>query len=171
MTSMPEPEIIPPGAQPSMLTDRNLERLARLLDDMFVIPGTPIRFGLDPIVGLIPGLGDIITGLISFVIVFAAWQRGVPKITITRMIVNIVIDTLVGTVPLFGDVFDVLWKSNRMNYNLLLRSTRGPRKQSWRDWAFLIFLLVCAAGVVIVPVLTLFILLHWMFTGYWGNAR
>jgi uncharacterized protein DUF4112 len=171
VTTLPEPEIIPPGQDRAVLTDRNLDRLAGLLDDAFAIPGTPIRFGLDPIVGLIPGLGDILTSLISFLIVLAAWQRGLPMITITRMVVNIAIDTLLGTVPVAGDLFDVFWKSNRMNYNLLLRGQRKRGSQTWRDWAFLIFLCVSAAAILIVPVVTFIILLHWILTGYWGNAR
>ena len=75
-----EPEILPPRRVPARgLSDEQLDHLAGVLDDIFHIPGTKIRFGLDPIVGLVPGLGDIISGLLSFLIVFAAWQRGLPR--------------------------------------------------------------------------------------------
>src|SRR5579864_4658974 len=75
------------------LSDEQLDYLAGILDDFIHIPGIPVRIGLDPIIGLVPGLGDIISAMMSFVIVFAAWQRGLPRVTITRMALNIAIDT------------------------------------------------------------------------------
>src|SRR3954468_2348109 len=114
-----QPEILPPlRPRQRGLTDEQLDQLAGVLDDIFQIPGTRIRFGLDPIVGLVPGVGDMISGLLSFLIVFAAWQRGLPRVTIMRMVVNIGVDSLVGSIPIVGDLFDTLWKANRMNYNL-----------------------------------------------------
>ena len=146
---MVEPEIIPPRRAPVRgLTDEQLDHLAGVLDDIFQIPGTSIRFGLDPIVGLVPGLGDIITGLLSFLIVFAAWQRGLPRVTIMRMVANIGVDTVTGTIPIVGDLFDMMWKSNRMNYNLLVRYRGGTRKGLVaRDWLFFLLLLFCAAAL------------------------
>jgi len=160
-----EPEILPPPrrAPAGGLTDEQLDHLAGVLDDIFHIPGTRIRFGLDPIVGLVPGLGDIISGLLSFLIVFAAWQRGLPRVTIMRMVANIGIDTLVGTIPIVGDIFDMIWKSNRMNYNLLARYRGGTRKGLVaRDWLFFLLLLVCAAGLVVLPIVIIVALLHWI---------
>ena len=149
-----EPEVLPPQRRPAGgITDEQLDHLASVLDDIFHIPGTKIRFGLDPIVGLVPGLGDVITGLLSFLIVFAAWRRGLPKITILRMVANIGIDTLVGAIPIVGDVFDMIWKSNRMNYKLLVRYRVGVRKGLVaRDWLFFALLLVCVAAVVVLPI-------------------
>jgi Domain of unknown function (DUF4112) len=157
-----EPEIISPRRSPTRgLTDEQLNHLAAVLDDIFHIPGTKIRFGLDPIVGLVPGLGDIITGLLSFLIVFAAWQRGLPKIAISRMVVNIAIDTLLGSIPIVGDVFDSVWKSNRMNYNLLVRYKSGVRRELLaRDWLFFLLLLVCAAALVVLPIAILVGIIH-----------
>jgi hypothetical protein len=157
-----EPEIIPPRRIPVRgLSDEQLDHLAAVLDDIFQIPGTHIRFGLDPIVGLVPGLGDIITGLLSFLIVFAAWQRGLPRIAIVRMVVNIGIDTLVGTVPILGDLFDTAWKSNRMNYNLLVRYRGGIRTGLvTRDWLFLLLLILCAAALAVLPVVVIVGILH-----------
>ena len=159
-----EPEILPPRRPPVRgLTDENLDQLAGVLDDIFHIPGTKIRFGLDPIVGLVPGLGDIITGLLSFLIVFAAWQRGLPRVTIMRMVANIGIDTLTGTVPIVGDLFDMMWKSNRMNYNLLVRYREGRRKGLVaRDWLFFLFLLLCAAALVVLPIVVIVAVFHWL---------
>jgi hypothetical protein len=148
-----EPEILPPRRSSRGLTDEQLDHLASVLDDIFHIPGTKIRFGLDPIVGLVPGLGDIITGLLSFLIVFAAWQRGLPRIALSRMVANIAIDTLLGSIPIFGDVFDTVWKSNRMNYNLLVRYRGGVRQGLvTRDWLFFVVLLIGIAIVVVLPI-------------------
>src|SRR5689334_22427922 len=149
-----EPEILPPRRVPVKgLTDEQLDHLAGVLDDIFHIPGTKIRFGLDPIVGLVPGLGDIITGLLSFLIVFAAWQRGLPRIALSRMLANIAIDTLLGSIPILGDVFDATWKSNRMNYNLLVRYRGGVRQGLIaRDWLFFLALVVCIAATVVLPI-------------------
>lgn len=159
-----EPEILPPRRAPARgLTDEQLDHLAGVLDDIFHIPGTNIRFGLDPIVGLVPGLGDIISGLLSFLIVFAAWQRGLPRVTIMRMVANIGIDTVVGTIPIAGDFFDMLWKSNRMNYNLLVRYRSGRRKGLlWRDWLFFLLLTLCIAALIVLPIVVIVVLLHWL---------
>src|SRR5581483_11482006 len=146
-------EILPPRKVVRGLTDEQLDHLAGVLDDIFHIPGTKIRFGLDPIVGLVPGLGDIITGLLSFLIVFAAWQRGLPRIALSRMVANIAIDTLLGSIPILGDVFDTVWKSNRMNYNLLVRYRGGVRQGLvTRDWLFFVVLLIGIAIVVVLPI-------------------
>ncbi len=101
--------------------DRHLARaraLARLLDSSIQLPGTKRRFGLDPILGLIPFVGDFAGALLSGYIVLAAAFAGAPVFTLIRMIVNIGIDTLVGSVPIVGDFFDAAWKSNEMNIAL-----------------------------------------------------
>ena len=143
------------------LTDEQLDHLAGILDDFIHIPGIPVRIGLDPIIGLIPGLGDVISALMSFIIIFAAWQRGLPRVTLFRMVTNVAIDTLLGTVPIFGDAFDAAWKSNRMNYNLLIRHRTRPSKSNvWKDWGFLLLLMLCIAATVTVPIIFLIWLVH-----------
>ncbi len=120
-----EPEILRPrvarGAD--MFSDRNLDLLSHLLDDFLRIPGTQIRFGLDGMIGLIPGVGDILGAMASWIIILAAWLRGVPKVTLARMLANVAIETIVGTVPVLGDAFDIAWKANRKNFALLERAT------------------------------------------------
>jgi len=166
MTNPGEPEIIPPPRKrrgPVIITDEQLERLASLLDDIFRIPGTSIRFGWDPIIGLVPGLGDFITSIMSFLIVYGAWQRGLPRVTLVRMFVNITIDTFGGIVPVVGDAFDVYWKSNRMNYNLLMRAKGGIRtSHSVRDWLFLITLALGMIALIVLPILAFVFLLRWI---------
>lgn len=156
-----EPEVLPPE-RPG-LSDPALERLAAWLDDRFTIPGTQIRVGIDPLLGLVPGFGDLLTGLLSFLLVYAGWQRNLPRITLARMVLNIAIDTLVGTVPLAGDIFDIAWKANRKNYNLLTRARSGGRHASWRDWAWLVFLMLAVAAIVLAPFVVLYFVLHLFF--------
>ncbi len=98
-----------------------LEQLARLMDSRFRIPGTGIRFGLDPILGLVPGLGDAAAALPALYILFEARRMGVPVSLRIRMIVNIAIDFLIGAIPLVGDLFDVGFKANNRNVALLRR--------------------------------------------------
>jgi len=96
-----------------------VDRLARLLDRAVGIPGTGIRIGLDPLLGLVPGFGDFATGAISLYIILEAARLGVPSTTLVRMLGNVAIDTFGGSVPLVGDLFDVAWKSNTKNVALL----------------------------------------------------
>ena len=98
---------------------REVERLARLLDTQWRIPGTGIRFGLDPVVGLIPGLGDAAAGLVSAYIVVLGARLGLPKHVLARMVGNVAVDVVFGSVPLLGSVFDLFYKANRRNLRLL----------------------------------------------------
>ena len=143
--------------------DETLRKLEILLDEAFPIPGTQVRFGLDAIIGLVPGIGDVLAGLASLVIPLAGWIRGVPYVTLIRMAANLAIGVTVGTIPILGDAFDIAWKANRRNYRLLTRHLGEPRQHTWRDWAFLLTLaavlgLVFAIPVVLVVWLTLWLL-------------
>ena len=119
-----------PPARPQLPTDDHpkaakllaeLGLLAGLLDSRWRIPGTPIRFGMDAVVGLIPVLGDAATGLISLYILLRARDLGVGKGVLARMVGNVVLDTAVGSIPLLGSVFDVYFKANNRNIRLLRR--------------------------------------------------
>ena len=108
-----------PGAtSPSLL---RIEWLARLLDRAVGIPGTRVGFGLDPLLGLVPGFGDVATGALSLWIILEAARLGAPRATLVRMLGNVAVDTLGGTVPLVGDLFDVLFRSNTRNLRLIKR--------------------------------------------------
>jgi hypothetical protein len=168
MATQRQPEILPPasrfGGGDRIFRDENLDLLSRVLDSWFRIPGTSIRFGLDGIIGLVPGIGDILAGLASCIIILAAWVRGAPYVTIVRMLVNLALDVIIGTVPLFGDLFDIAWKANRRNYALLTRHLEHPRRHQWRDWFFLAGVALVAAAIFAVPVLFVAWLLHALFT-------
>jgi hypothetical protein len=168
-----QPEILPPRKGRGGKTlggafdDENLDFLSHLLDDFIRIPGTPIRFGLDGIVGLIPGVGDVIGGLASCIIIVAAWARGVPKVTVARMVLNVAIETAVGVVPVVGDVFDIAWRANRRNYALLRGAIDAPAKAEGRSWLFIAGVCLVLAALMILPML----LLGWVMVHLGSSLR
>ncbi|MEO8874774.1 MAG: DUF4112 domain-containing protein [Polyangiaceae bacterium] len=138
--------------QRGLVIDRNLETLAHALDGLFRIPGTEWRFGLDAIIGLIPGVGDAVTSIASFSILIAAVRYRVPKIVILRMAMNLGIDYAVGSIPVVGDAFDFVWKANNMNMNLL--RTRGRPIERGQgatrgDYLFVFGILAVLVGLLI----------------------
>lgn len=110
--------------QPPQL--ERLRTVSRLLDSAFVIPGTRYRFGFDALIGLVPGLGDAVSAIFSGYIILQASHLGAQKSVVTRMIGNVALDTLVGWVPVLGDLFDVAWKSNLRNMALLETHLQQP---------------------------------------------
>lgn len=105
-----------------------LARLAWLLDNAIAIPGTRLRIGFDALIGLIPGVGDLAGVLVSSYIVGQAWRMGVPRSTLVHMGANILIEGIVGAVPLAGDLFDAAWKANARNVALLRAHADDPRR-------------------------------------------
>ena|ERR1700722_17536075 len=162
---MPEAELITPrrprGKRGSQLfNDENLDLLSHVLDDWFQIPGTSIRFGIDGIVGLIPGVGDLLGGLASCIIVLAAWFRGVPAITVARMVANIAVEVFVGAIPFFGDAFDIAWKANRRNYKLLSGSLAAEPRSTAQDWLFFGVIGLAVLALSMIP----FLLMAWLIS-------
>ena len=163
-----KPEILSPRfkrGQPAF-SNENLDLLSHLLDDFIHVPGTPIRFGLDGIVGFIPGIGDIVGGLASTIIIVAAWARGVPKVTVARMVANVAVETAVGTVPFLGNLFDIGWRANRRNYKLLAESLDMPQKHTASNWLFIAGVCLVLIILMLIPMLLAgWLLLHlerWM---------
>lgn len=120
--------------------ETNLERLSWLMDDLFRVPVLGWRFGLDALIGLIPGFGDTATSLVSFYILAAAVRYRVPKVTLARMGLNIAFDYLAGSIPFVGDLADAAWKSNHKNIDLLKKratvSAEEARSGRVSDWLF-----------------------------------
>jgi hypothetical protein len=146
------------GGAGGAFRDENLDMLSKVLDTWFRVPGTNIRFGLDGIIGFVPGIGDLLAGLASCIIVLAAYFRGVPLVTLARMVANLAIEVVVGMVPLFGNLFDIGWRANRRNYHLLERSLAAPRRDTWRDWLFMGLLGIWLIALAMLP----FLLLLWI---------
>ena len=134
-----------------------LRRIARTLDSALPVPGTSFRFGLDPILGLIPGVGDLVSPLFALGILFQARDLRVPRVVQLRMIFNVAIDVLTGFVPLIGDLFDFAWKANNKNIALLERHAYEEHNPSAADWAFVA---LCVALLVVIAALP-FLLLGW----------
>jgi hypothetical protein len=148
-----KPEILSPRTRRGgkVFDDENLDLLSHLLDDWFRIPGTSIRFGLDGIVGIIPGVGDAMGGIASCILILAAWMRGVSYVTLARMLANWGIEVLLGTVPVLGNLFDIGWKANRRNYALLTGSLADPQGVKRRSWLFFAGLCLLLAAMLVLP--------------------
>ncbi len=149
-----EPEIIDVRRSGLWSTDdvEHLKLLAKLMDHVFEIPGLKLRFGLDSILGLLPGFGDFATSLVTLYIIQEAHRRGVSRVTLARMGFNVLVDWVVGSVPVAGDAFDVFWKSNRRNVELLLQHEADPKTRARRtvsDWAFLVGLIAVLVTALI----------------------
>lgn len=121
--------------------------IAQLMDNAFVIPGTNIRFGLDPIIGLIPALGATASSFVSLAMIALSARRGVPKVVLARMAVNLLVNAAIDSVPIIGDVGSVFFRSNARNYELLRKHAGAARTSTTSDWVFLGALL---GGVVAV---------------------
>jgi hypothetical protein len=149
-----------------------LRSLQRLLDDAFRVPGTSLRFGWDPILGLVPWLGDALTSVFSCAIILQAHHMRVPRVVQMRMVMNVAIDVIAGALPFVGDVADVFWKSNAKNFNLLeqharLRSSPGtsfggqaaePRPGTAGDWLFVVGMIAAVVLIAAIPLVVLYLL-------------
>ncbi|GAB5406807.1 MAG: hypothetical protein Aurels2KO_50380 [Aureliella sp.] len=115
--------------QPSLADRRrNLEYLAWLLDESIEIPGLKFKIGLDSLIGLIPGVGDLASaGLSTYIVASAAWL-GIPKTVVAQMAFNSTVDAVIGLVPIVGDLFDAVFKSNKRNLNLVMESLENPKR-------------------------------------------
>jgi len=138
--------------------DQVIERLAWLMDNSIPIGGG-YRIGLDPIIGLIPALGDLIGALVSSMIVLQAHRAGIPRATLLRMVANVGIDAAVGTIPFIGDAMDFAFKANSKNLELYRKSRAGLGTPQ-RDKLFLVFLLLALGLIVALPIIGLFLLLR-----------
>jgi hypothetical protein len=135
-----------------------LRRVSRLLDSAVPVPGTSFRFGLDPILGLIPGLGDLVSPIFTLGVIWQAREFGVPRVVLMRMIFNAGLDMLIGLFPVVGDLFDFAWKSNNKNFALLERHAYEEHHPSAGDWIFVVISIALLIVIAAVP----FLLLGWV---------
>jgi hypothetical protein len=146
--------------------EQSLDQLSRWMDGLFRIPGVGWRFGLDAIVGLIPGLGDTATSLVSFYILASAVRYRVPKITLLRMGLNIGVDYVLGAVPVVGDLFDAWWKSNQMNVELIRRratvSAEETRRGRITDWLFVGLIILVLIALLLGSIVIAFFILRFI---------
>jgi hypothetical protein len=133
-----------------------LRKLQRTLDAAFRVPGTTIRFGWDPLIGLVPWAGDAITAMMSCAIVLEAHHMRLPRVVQLRMLGNIAIDLLVGAVPFLGDVADFFWKSNTKNLALLELHADRVRPPSPGDWLFAAGIIAVVLAIALVPLVVMY---------------
>lgn len=147
--------------------EESLQQLSKYLDGLFKIPVVGWRFGLDVLIGFVPGVGDWATAVVSFYLLTAAVRYKVPKITILRMAFNIVIDFLLGAVPFIGDILDALWKSNKKNLQLLTERAQvqpGEAKRgNFSDWLFVGVIMAVLLGVLLASLTVAGYLLYYVF--------
>ena len=149
---------MPPRLPPNPVALDALRRWAVLLDSVFRVPGTNIRFGLDAIVGLIPGIGDISTPVFAAMLLLQGVRMRLPFVVQARMVLNAAIDMLVGLVPVLGDLVDIGWKANLRNLALLERHARPGVAPRRGDYTFVVVCVVVLALIAITPV----VLLVWL---------
>jgi hypothetical protein len=130
-----------------------LRKWSVLLDSAFRVPGTRMTFGLDPILGLIPGLGDLTTPFFSVVVLLQAVRLRIPRVVLLRMLMNAAIDMATGFIPLVGDIVDFGWKANVRNLALLEQHARPGTKATADDWAFVTVVLLLLLVVAVIPLL------------------
>jgi hypothetical protein len=139
-----------------------LRRWARLFDAAFRIPGTEIRFGIDPLIGLVPGLGDLASPVLTLFILWQGASMRVPKIVLARMVLNALIDAGVGAVPVLGDLFDFAWTSNDWNLALLERHARPGTRPSSADYLFVALCAVVVIAAALLPIVALVWFFSWV---------
>jgi NAD/NADP transhydrogenase beta subunit len=147
-------------------TERNKgnRRFAELLDSKFRIPKTNIRFGIDPVIGLVPGVGDWLAGVVSLYFLIQAAVLGGKVAILGRMFINILLDIVIGTIPVFGEIFDIYWKANLRNARILdeLQQNPAKTKAESRLW---IWFVVIQFVVLIIGVL---LLISWLIAEIFG---
>jgi hypothetical protein len=145
------------------MSRKKLERLAWYLDSSIRVPGFKARFGLDGLIGLIPGVGDTIGALISSVVISEAARMGAPKVLLLKMAFNVALDALAGTVPVLGDLFDFVWKANQRNVHLLNSYLDTPRETVVASRRLVWGLIVVLAGLVLSVGMLGFVLIRALF--------
>lgn len=148
-----------PAQQARLATIR---RIAELLDSAFVIPGTSYRIGLDPIIGLIPMVGDLASPIFTIGLLWQAYDLGIPKVVQLRMMFNAAIDALIGAIPVAGDLFDFAWKSNQWNLALLELHAYEERHPAVGDWVFVLAMMTLLLAIAALPFLLAGWALSWL---------
>lgn len=162
MTQSPDPLPVQPGVprknSPKLPNIEGIRRLSNLLDEAIAIPGTSWRFGLDPLLSLIPAAGDYFSLTLSVYIVWQAYRLGTPKETLIRMVIHLLVDAFVGTVPVVGDAFDFVWKANTRNLQLL-EAHLGDGLQARKGDRWFLLLLIVGVSVLVIAATALFLFL------------
>lgn len=143
----------PPGHARTPDVPEWVRQLVWWMDSAFLVPGTKLRIGLDPILGfLLPGIGDVLGAIPSLLLLSLASRRRVPIVVLSRMVLNIAVDSAIGAVPILGDVFDGTFHANEKNLELLDRHAGGARPARVRDYVLVALAILLAASCIVLPV-------------------
>jgi hypothetical protein len=137
-----------------------LRRYAWILDSLFELPVVKVRFGLDAIAGLVPGLGDLTTPIFSSYLLLQALRMRVPKVILLRMLFNVGLDALVGLVPILGDLFDIGFKANMRNMALIERHADPLRAPTRSDYLFVWAIIASVVAIAMLPIILFVVLLY-----------
>ncbi|MGL5879743.1 MAG: DUF4112 domain-containing protein [Xenococcaceae cyanobacterium] len=148
---------------PHLTKVNRLRRLSQLLDNAIPIPGTGYRVGIDPILGLLPGGGDTLTGALGAYIIIEAARMGIPRKVVGQMVRNIIFDSIIGIVPVLGDLFDVGWKANVRNIALLEKHLHLTQHNRSSDRLFLIGLIILLTAIIIGFTFLTIVIIRWLW--------
>ena len=146
-----------------MEEDPSIEWLAWMMDNSIRIG--PWRVGMDGFLGLIPGIGDLASAMISTLIIMRAMQSGISKSAVIRMVMNVAFDSLAGAVPVFGDLFDFAYKSNTYNLQIYREALQGER-EPLRDWSFVLMISLVLLVIILIPIVGLFYLIRFLIMNF-----
>ena len=144
-----EGDVIGPSrAERFRAAERRIGRITHALDELVSVPGTPVKVGLDPVVGLIPVVGDAVAAFVGLWVIGEAARFGIPRLVLGRMVVNLLVDLAIGAIPLLGDLFDVVFRSNSRNLALFRRHALDPETSTRGEQTFFVGLFLLLAGLV-----------------------
>lgn len=128
--------------------EARIQRVTHVMDELVPIPGTGQRFGVDPLIGLIPVVGDVVAAVVGGWVIMEAARFGVPRIALVRMVVNFSVDLLIGLIPIIGDVFDIVSRSNSANLAIFRRHALDPDANTGGHWMFFAGLGMLLVGLI-----------------------
>jgi Domain of unknown function (DUF4112) len=154
--------VAPSRAERFAAAERRIGRVTKVLDELVVIPGTPFKIGLDPLVGLIPLVGDAVGALVGGWVILEAARFGIPRVVLVRMLINMTVDLAIGAIPLLGDIYDFAFQSNSKNLKLFRRHALDPDASTRGEQALLLGLALLIVGIVWLVVAALSAFLGWL---------
>jgi len=156
-------EVVGPSrAERFAAAERRIERVTRVLDELIAVPGTPIKVGLDPIIGLVPVAGDAVAAVVGTWVILEASRFGIPRLVLGRMVVNLAVDLAIGAIPLIGDVYDAFFRSNTRNLDLFRRHALDPDASTRGQQAFFVGLALLVVGLLWLGAMAIGAVMDWL---------
>jgi hypothetical protein len=144
--------------------EARISRVTKLLDELIGVPGTPIKIGLDPVIGLIPVVGDAVAAGVGAWVIAEAARFGIPRVVLGRMVLNLLVDLGIGAIPILGDIYDALFRSNSRNLELFRRHALDPDASTRGERAFFAGLLLVIVGILWLAFVALGAIIDWLAT-------